>query len=163
MTVKQYPFFIKATVILIGLFYLVSILNSLSGILIPFAFAVLFSILLNPLFNRLLRYKIPRALAVLGTLLVAISFTVLLFYLLSSQVIQFGQSFPILKIKFNLLVDNLEGWINGQFGISIAKQIQFIKSALNSSQAVIGETIGTVFSTLSVMLLIPIYIFMLLI
>ena len=162
MTVKQYPFYIKATVILIGLFYLVSILNSLSGILIPFAFALLFSILLNPLFNRLLRFKIPRALAVLVTLLVGIGFTVLLFYLLSSQVIQFGQSFPVLKVKFNLMVNNLEGWINGQFGISTTKQMQFIKAALDSSQAVIGEAIGTVFSTLSVMLLIPIYVFMLL-
>jgi predicted PurR-regulated permease PerM len=96
MSVKQYPFYLKATIILIGLFYLVNILSLLSGILVPFAFAVLFSILLNPLYNRLLRFKIPKPLAVLLTLLSGIGFTALIFYLLSSQFVQFGQSFPIL-------------------------------------------------------------------
>ena len=162
MTIKHYPFYIKATVILIGLFYLVSILNVLSGILVPFAFAVLFSILLNPLFNRLIRLKLPRALAVLLTLLVGIGFTALVFYLLSSQVLQFGQSFPLLKIKFTQMIDNLEAWVNIEFGISTAKQVQFVKNALDSSQAAIGSVLGTVFGTLSVILLIPIYVFMLL-
>jgi len=60
MVVKQYPFYIKATVILIGLFYLVNILSALSGILVPFAFAVLFSILLNPLYNSRTAYLIGR-------------------------------------------------------------------------------------------------------
>ena len=162
MTVKQYPFYIKATVILIGLFYLVSILNVLSGILIPFAFAVLFAILLNPLYNRLLRFKMPRPLAVLCTLLVGIGFMALLGYLLSTQVAQFGQSFPILKVRFTEITDNLEHWISFKFGISIEKQILFVKNALDSSQAAIGTILGTVFGTLSLMLIIPIYVFMLL-
>jgi predicted PurR-regulated permease PerM len=80
MVVKQYPFYIKATVILIGLFYLVNILSALSGILIPFAFAVLFSILLNPLYNRLLGFKMPKPLAVLLTLLAGLAFTALIIY-----------------------------------------------------------------------------------
>ncbi|WP_428331487.1 AI-2E family transporter [Mucilaginibacter sp.] len=162
MTVKQYPFYIKATVILIGLFYLVSILNVLSGILVPFAFAILFAILLNPLYNRLLRFKMPRALAVFCTLLVGIGFMALLGYLLSTQVAQFGQSFPILKTRFTQITDNLEHWISFQFGLSIEKQIIFVKNALDSSQAAIGTILGTVFGTLSLMLIIPIYVFMLL-
>jgi len=162
MTIKQYPFYIKATVVLIGLFYLVSILNALAAILVPFAFAVLFAILLNPLYNWLLRRKLPRALAVLCTLLVGIGFMTLVGYLLSTQVAQFSQSFPILKVRFAQMTDNLEHWINLQFGVSIQKQILFVKNALDSSQAAIGTIISTVFGTLSLMLIIPIYIFMLL-
>lgn len=162
MTIKQYPFYIKATVVLIGLFYLVSILNTLAGILIPFAFAVLFAILLNPLYNRLSGYKLPKPLAVLCTLLIGIGFMTLIGYLLSTQIAQFGQSFPLLKIRFVQMTDSLESWISTQFGISIQKQVLFIKSIIDSSQAAIGGVIGTVFGTLSVMLLIPIYIFMLL-
>jgi predicted PurR-regulated permease PerM len=161
-TIKQYPFYLKATVILIGLFYLVSILSALSGILVPFVFAILFAVLLNPLYNRLLRFKIPRPLAVLLTVLVGIGFTVLVGYLLSSQVAQFGQSFPVLKVKFGLLTDNLEQWISLKFGVSIQKQVLFIKNALDSSEAAIGSIIGKVFGTLSLMLIIPIYVFMLL-
>jgi len=162
MTVKQYPFYIKATVILIGLFYLVSILNALSGILVPFAFAILFSILLNPLYNRLLGYKLPRPLAVLCTLLVGIGFMTMVGYLLSTQVAQFGQSFPVLKVRFAQMTDSLEHWISFQFGVSVQKQMVFLKNALDSSQAAIGTIVGTVFGTLSLMLIIPIYVFMLL-
>jgi len=162
MTIKQYPFYIKATVILIGLFYLVSILGALSGILVPFAFAILFAVLLNPLYNRLLRFKLPRPLAVLCTVLVGVGFMTLVGYLLSTQVAQFGQSFPILKSRFTQLTGSLEHWITLQFGVSIQKQILFIKNALDSSQAAIGSIIGTVFGTLSLMLIIPIYVFMLL-
>jgi len=162
MAVKEYPFYVKATVILIGLYYLVSILNLLGGILVPFAFAILFSILLNPLYNRLLRWRLPRVLAVLFTVLTGIAFMTLIGYLLSTQVAQFSQSFPILKLRFGQLTDSLEQWISFKFGISIQKQVLFLKSALDSSQAAIGSVIGTLFGTLTLILIIPIYIFMLL-
>jgi predicted PurR-regulated permease PerM len=162
MAAKEYPFYLKATVILIGLYYLVTIFNLLQGILIPFAFAVLFAILLNPLYNWLLRFKFPRPLAVLVTVLSGIGFFALIGYLLSSQVSQFSQSFPVLKVRFGQMTDGLEHWISQQFGVSIQKQIAFIKSALDSGQAAIGSIIGTVFGTLSLVLIIPIYMFMLL-
>jgi len=162
MTIKQYPFYIKASVILIGLYYLVSILNLLSGILVPFAFAILFAILLNPLYNRLLRFKMPRAPAVLLTVLTGVGFMTLIGYLLSTQISQFSQSFPVLKVRFGQMTGSLEHWISLQFGVSIQKQILFIRNALDSSQAAIGSILGTVFGTLSLLLIIPIYIFMLL-
>src|ERR1700744_4238721 len=104
MAEKDYPFYIKATVILIGMYYLVTILNMLQGILVPFAFAVLFAILLNPLYNWLLRFKFPRPLAVLVTVLSGIAFFALIGYLLSSQVSQFSQSFPVLKVRFGQMM-----------------------------------------------------------
>ncbi|MDP9076211.1 MAG: AI-2E family transporter [Bacteroidota bacterium] len=162
MTVKAYPFYLKATIILIGLYYMVSIMNALAGILVPFAFAALFAVLLNPLYNRLLRFKLPGALAVLCTVLVGIGFMTLLGYLLSTQVAQFGQSFPLLKVRFGQMTDSLEQWISVKFGVSIDKQVLFIKNALDGSQAAIGSIIGTVFGTISLMLIIPIYVFMLL-
>lgn len=162
MIMKQYPFYLKASIVLIGLYYLVAILNTLSNILIPFAFATLFAILLNPLYNRLLHYKFPRALAVLCTLLTGVAFMALLGYLLSTQFAQFGQSFPLLKVKLVQMVSNLETWVNSQFGVAIPKQVAFLKNALDSSQDLIGSTIGTMFGTLSLILVIPIYVFMLL-
>lgn len=162
MTIKQYPFYLKASVVVIGLYYLVSILNILSGILVPFAFALLFAILLNPLYNRLLDVKLPRALAVMLTVFTGVGFMFLISYLLSTQILQFGQSFPVLKIKFLRMIDELEYWINANFGIAVPKQIAFIKKALDSSQAFIGSTLGAVFGTLSLLLIIPIYVFMLL-
>src|ERR1700753_2465191 len=162
MAVKEYPFYLKATVILIGVYYLVTILNLLQGILIPFAFAVLFAILLNPLYNFLLRFKFPRPLAVLVTVLSGVAFFALIGYLLSSQVASFSQSFPVLKVRFAQMTDGLEHWISQQFGVSIDKQVAFIKKSLDSGSAAIGSIVGTVFGTLSLVLIIPIYMFMLL-
>src|ERR1700733_7460645 len=162
MTIKPYPFYIKATVVLIGLYYLVNILNLLSGILIPFAFAILFAILLNPVYNRLLRFKMPRALAVTLTVFFGIGCTAFIGYLLSTQVAQFGQSFPLLKVRFGQMTNSLEHWIRSEFGVSIQKQVLFFKNALDSSQAAIGSLLGTVFGTISLLLIIPIYVFMLL-
>jgi len=162
MAVKEYPFYLKATVILIGLYYLVTILNLLQGILIPFAFAVLFAILLNPLYNFLLRFKFPRPLAVLVTVLSGVAFFALIGYLLSSQVASFSQSFPVLKTRFGQMTVSLEHWISQQFGVSVDKQMAFARNALDSGSAAIGSIVGTVFGTLSLVLIIPIYMFMLL-
>jgi predicted PurR-regulated permease PerM len=162
MAAKQYPFYIKSTVILLGLILLVYILNSLGDIFVPIAFAAFLSILLNPLYNRLLRFNLPRPVAVLITLLIAITILSVVFYFLSTQMFQFGQSFPLLKIKFTQIIDSLEKWIYSEFGISTQRQVQFIKDALNSSQAMVGKTLGTVLGTLSLVFLIPVYIFMML-
>ncbi|MDF2432300.1 MAG: transport protein TqsA [Mucilaginibacter sp.] len=162
MLVKQYPFYFKSTVVLFGLILLVYILNTLAAILIPLAFAVLFSVLLNPLFNRFMQLKVPRAIAVLITLLIGVGFTTVIFYLLSTQLVQFGETFPLLKVRLGHLIDNLEQWIYLKSGISTQKQVAFIKNVIDSSQALIGSTIGTVFGTLSLILLVPVYVFMML-
>ncbi|MDB5008646.1 MAG: family transporter [Mucilaginibacter sp.] len=100
--------------------------------------------------------------AVLITLLIGVGFTTVIFYLLSTQLVQFGETFPLLKIRLGHLIDNLEQWIYFKSGISTQKQVAFIKSVIDSSQALIGSTIGTVFGTLSLILLVPVYVFMML-
>lgn len=160
--IKQYPFYLKSTVILFGLILMVYILNGLADILIPVAFAALLTILLNPLCNRFLRLKFPKPLAILLTLLIATVTLSLIFYFLSAQLYQFGQSFPIFKTKMTQLIEQVEHWINFSFGISTERQVQFLKDALNSSQAMVGRTLGTVLGTLSLIFLIPVYVFMLL-
>jgi predicted PurR-regulated permease PerM len=51
--------------------------------LVPLAFAAFLAILLNPLANRLQRYKIPRAAAIAIAMAVAILFVAAVFYFLS--------------------------------------------------------------------------------
>ena len=47
ISTKQYPFYLKSTVILFGLMLLVFALFTLKGILAPIAFALIIAILLN--------------------------------------------------------------------------------------------------------------------
>jgi len=160
--IKDQPFYIQATAVLFGLVLLVYILATLTDILVPLAFAAFLAILLNPLANRLQRYKIPRAAAIAIAMAVAILFVAAVFYFLSMQVIQFGDSLPMLKRKFAEMSLQLKDWIQATFGISVAKQDQMVKEALGNSQAMVGKTLGGLIGTLGIIFLLPVYIFFML-
>jgi len=160
--IKDQPFYIQSTAVLIGLSLLVYILVILADILVPLAFAAFIAILLNPLCNRLQKRKVPRALSIAIAMLVMILGVAIVFYFLSTQIVQFGDSLPMLKQKLGDITVSLKDWIQATFGVTVAKQDQVIKDALNNSQAMLGKTIGGVLGTLSIIFLLPVYIFMML-
>jgi len=162
MTVRKYPFYLKATIVLFGLILAVYTLKALSAILIPIACAILLAALLNPLFNRICRPGLPRAVSVTVTLLVGIIIVGSVMYLIWTQVAQFSSSLPVFKSRINALVAELEKWVFLHFGVTTDKQVAFIKNALDSGQSALTSTIGTFFTTVSLVLLIPTYVFMLL-
>jgi len=162
MLIKQYPFYLKATTILFGLSLFVMALYVLADLLVPISFSVLLAILLNPFYSRLRRWKIPKILAITLTLFTMIIFVVAVLYFLSSQMIQFGDTFPALKAKGGQIVLEIETWIQHTFGVSIQKQMLMLNDAANNSKGLVGQTIGSLFGLFSVLFLIPVYIFLLL-
>lgn len=162
MVTKQYPFYFKTTVILLGLVLFVFILQSLSGVLIPFSFALIIAILLNPLVNRLKKAGLSRVLAILASMLIGFIIISGVLYFLSSQILGFGENFPVLKEKFSILLSQLQHWVQQTFGLTIKKQVELINDALNSSATLLGKTVGSALGTLLVVLILPVYIFMLL-
>lgn len=161
MEIKKYPFYIKSTSVLLGLIAFVYMLAVLQDIIVPFAFAGLIAVLLNPLNNRLCRWM-PRMLAIIITITIAALLLAGLFYFLSSQIAQFGEMVPLLKKKFTMLLGELQHFLQAKFGISTAKQMQVISDAANSSKALVGQTLGSFIGIVGVIVLIPIYVFMLL-
>ena len=83
---KTYPFYIKAPVILFGLVLFFYVLHLLSSVLVPFAFAILLAMLLNPLASRLQR-TLPRGIAIFITIFAAIILVGVIIYLLSTQIL----------------------------------------------------------------------------
>ncbi|OKS85015.1 AI-2E family transporter [Mucilaginibacter polytrichastri] len=162
MAIKEYPFYLKTTVILFGLILLVYMLSTLGDILVPLAFALLMSILLNPLCNWLQKHKIPKALSIILSLLSTLILVGAIMYFLSSQTMAFSDSLPALKEKFGQIITDLESWVYTRFGIETQKQVAFIKNTMNGSKALVGRTLNTVLGTLSIVFLIPVYTFMLL-
>jgi predicted PurR-regulated permease PerM len=153
-----YPFFIKLAAILLILVLGVYILSTLADIFIPIAFAVLIAILLNPLYVRLEKLM-PKVPAILLSILLAVLVLAGLFYFLSTQINGFVSSIPLLQKKMDVLLAQAEVWSREHFGISVTRQI----ASLNSSGgSIIKSTVGTIIGTLGVVILIPIYIFMLL-
>ncbi len=162
MLIKQYPFYLKATTVLFGVSLLSMILYLLGDLLVPIAFSILLSILLNPFYNRLQRFKIPKILAIVLTLSALIVFVAGVLYFLSSQIIQFGDTLPALKAKGGQLILELEHWVQHTLGITVDKQMQLLNEAANNNKGLVGQTIGSLFGLFSVLFLIPVYIFLLL-
>ncbi|WP_158824979.1 AI-2E family transporter [Mucilaginibacter lacusdianchii] len=162
MQTKNYPFYIQATVTLFGLILFVYVLDSLSDILIPLAFAAFIAVLLNRLVNKLRKWGVPQVLSIVLAMLLAVIFVAGLFYFLSSQIASFSSTLPTLKAKFAHVVNDLKNYIFMHFGIDTQRQATFINDAMNNSKGLVGKTINTVLGTLSVVFLIPVYVFLML-
>lgn len=156
---KEYPFYIKSSVILLGLVILVFILSVLRDILVPLAFSVLIAILLNPLEVRLER-KLPKIVAIIISMLIALLVLAGIAYFLSSQISHFFDNIDAMKQKFTELLSNGQAWLEKTFGIATQKQTEMINEAANNSKAVIGQTLSGAIGVLSVVFLIPVYTFL---
>jgi predicted PurR-regulated permease PerM len=160
MAVKEYPFYLKTTVILFGLILLVYVFSQLADVLVPLAFAAFLAILLNPLSNRLERMGMRKIFAIILSLLIMATAVAGVFYFLSSQIAQFGESLPMLKQKFGAITADLKHFIAQTFSIPVPKQEQMIKDALDNSQTMVGGALGSLLGMLAVVFLLPVYIFL---
>ena len=159
---KRYPFFIRATVSIFGIMLLVCMLYILRDIMVPLAFALMIAILLNPFVNMLVRKKINRIVAISIALLVTILVVAGLMYFISSQIARFTDNMPMLEKKFSEIFHQLQLWLQRNYSLPISKQKQLLAEAGNSLKPLIGQTLGTVLGVLSVIVLLPIYIFLML-
>lgn len=156
---KEYPFYIKATVILLGLTILIFIFQILQDILIPLAFACLIAILLNPLSNRLDK-RLPKVQSIILTMFIASVIFILLIYFLSLRVTLFFDDLSTIREKFTHLLHELQNWLQSKLGITTRKQVELLNEALNNSKAMIGQTLSGVLGILSIIFLIPVYVFL---
>jgi predicted PurR-regulated permease PerM len=85
-----------------------------------------------------------------------------LVYFLSRQISVFSEAVPALKVKFYMIADQVEYFINRNFGIAIHKQIQILNNAIDGSGGYVGQTLSNILSGMIVIVLIPIYIFFIL-
>jgi len=160
--VKQYPFYIKSTVIIFGLVLICFALFNLKGILAPIAFAFIIAILLNPMVSKLQQKGIHKVVAIFLSLLLALLVVGGILYFISSQIMNFGENLPQLKIKFNEHFVHFQQWVSNNFNFSIQKQQKVIDDMLKSGQSLLGSALGGAVGTLGLIFLLPIYTFLLL-
>jgi predicted PurR-regulated permease PerM len=168
VTVKllKWPFYAKATLIITGLFALLTILYIGRGIIVPFIFAVIIAILLSPVVNFFVRIKINRLIAIAITLVLSLLTIAALGVLMFSQIGRFSESLPVLADKLTEALNQSINWASGYFDISTQKINTWLDSTkgelIESSGTAIGKTILSLGSLLVVIFLVPVYIFMIL-
>ncbi len=160
--VKQYPFYLKSTVIIFGLVLICYALFNLKDILAPIAFSFIIAILLNPMVGKLQRKGVHKVVAIFLSLLLALIIVGGILFFISSQVMNFGENLPQLKIKFNEHFVHFQHWISANFKFSIQKQQKAIDDMLKSGQSLLGSALGGALGTLGLIFLVPIYTFLLL-
>jgi predicted PurR-regulated permease PerM len=159
---QKQPFYIRATVILFGLVLCSFALANLRGILIPFSFALFLAVLLNPLTDRLMLWKIPKVPAIALSLVIAIITICAVWYFLTTQMMHFTAQLPALEKRSAELLARLQQYLLIHFNIDMARQDQYIQQAKAGIKPLIGQMLGTVVGTMTMIFLLPIYTFLLL-
>jgi predicted PurR-regulated permease PerM len=158
------PFYAKVTIILIGLFVLTWILFYTQAIIVPLIFSMILAILLHPAVLFFQKLKINRVVAILITLTLAFAILTAVGIFIISQASMFGEAWPKMVEKFTDLLNNLTSWASGYFDISPRKITTWISQAKDELIDIptIGHTLISVGSSMFLLILIPVYIFMLL-
>jgi len=131
-------------------------------IIIPMAFAAFFAIVMLPLINRLER-KIKTVWAILFVLLTFSTVLVLLSWLIIDQLIALVNDLPDLQTRLEVFTTNLSHTLKNDFGISLSEQNSFIKETAKTVSGYLGDVLVSTSNLLSLIIQIPIYIFLFLI
>ncbi|HZV70744.1 MAG TPA: AI-2E family transporter [Saprospiraceae bacterium] len=162
----QLPFYARVTLILIGFFILISMLSIGKSIIVPLLFAAIFSILLNAVVDWLVKHKIDRVVAIASTVIVAVVIGALFAVWISSKANLLLDALPALDEKFDQLQQQIANWVSANFGVDADKINYWINKGradlMQAGQGSIGNTLVSVGSILAVLLLLPVYIFLLL-
>ncbi|WP_242928241.1 AI-2E family transporter [Pontibacter vulgaris] len=157
------PAYFKYTVILLGLLLLMYVLETFKPVLMPLAFAGLFALLLLPITRKLEMWRLPRAIAILCSLILIIIILVLLIWFLSSQLISLTSELETIEENFDKLLANVQEFLYHKFGIVPSNKGELIRTAIGNvreyATSLVGGTISTTTGALSLITIIPIFIF----
>jgi len=137
-------------------------------ILVPLLFSTYIAMLMTSFCNRLERWKLPRSLAAFVALLLISALIAALLYFIITQLQNFTDDFQSdVQDNLNKLVININQSVLDFCGLDLGMGLGFemkkIIAFINSGNTNIRELVMMTLGTLSTMLLLPIFIFFLLI
>lgn len=131
-------------------------------IVVPILISALLSIIFLPVVNRL-----QKKLSLTFSVIIVLIFTFLIFagfiWIVGDQLARLVQDLPNLETKFNNLVDNVSNQLRSLLGMSQAEQSQMVKDGLKEISTYATNLLVSTTNTLSLLVQIPIYMFLFLI
>ena len=162
----KFPFFVRVSLFFIGAFAFISMLYIGKALLLPLIFALVIAIVLHPVVNILTRFRINRVVAIVLTLFVTIIVITAFSSFIISQIVRFSDTWPKMVVKLTDSLNEAVIWISGNFDIRPQKVFEWIEKTrsefINISGSAIGNTLLNVGNGLIVILLAPVYVFMIL-
>ena len=157
---RRYPFYLKTTVVLLGLTLVVNALFALKEILVPLAFAILIAVLLNRLTSLFEKWGISKFWSILMAIVFGFAVIAALAYFISTELASFSDQLPLFKKKFGILIEKLQHTISHEMGITLKSQNQYIAETEAGMKPLLTSGLGTVMGTLSMIFLLPVYTFL---
>ncbi|MBF9140194.1 AI-2E family transporter [Hymenobacter properus] len=157
----QFPLYVKAPLILLGLALAVFTIHIASEIIFPLFFAAIFAIMLHPVEQWLLRHRVPKLLAITLTVVLGVTALLGLLYFIYLEASQLSSQMPLFKKKFAQTTAEVHQWLQSRFGVSDEKLRGYLSELGNRASALLGGTLSAVSGLLVVATLIPVYIFLL--
>ena len=168
MTFTKVPPYIKAVYISLLIIIIIFVMVMAKPILVPLLFSTYIAMLMTSFCNRLERWKLPRSLAAFVALLLISALIAALLYFIITQLQNFTDDFQSdVQDNLNKLVININQSVLDFCGLDLGMGLGFemkkIIAFINSGNTNIRELVMMTLGTLSTMLLLPIFIFFLLI
>ena len=163
-TPTKFPLYAKLSLLLIGLYFSISMLSITQDILLPIIYAIIIATLISPAVNYLVKKRLNRVVSI--TLVLAFSFLIVagVIAFVVSQASMLSDAWPQLTAKFQSLLEQAVTWASGCFNISERKINVWLMNEkaelISNSRSLIGTTLTRVGGVLSSTFLTPVDIFM---
>jgi predicted PurR-regulated permease PerM len=157
------PSYAKIACVLLSLVIIIYGLHALQGLLIPLVFAILFSVLLFPLAQRLENWRVPRILAITLCLILTLAVIVGILYAVSMQISSFAEVIPQLIKRGNEYLAQLQTYADERLNIDRQRQVnevrKYLNQALSEGGTILTSTLLATTSTLTDVFLVLLFIF----
>ena len=134
-----------------------------SDLVVPLAFAAFLAIVMLPIVKKLEKRRLGTALSITIVLVGTVIILSLLMWIVIDQIVGLVNDLPNLQAKFVLFLGEASGTLEQDFGISISEQNKLVGEFVRTVGTYLGSVLISTTNTLSVLVQIPIYIFLILI
>lgn len=135
------------------------------SVIVPLTFSIFFAILLLPVSQWIERYKIPRVFSSFSAILFGIVLSSGILFFFYSQMTNFAQDADMFVERLNEMLASANQFLGNYFAIETIRLDQVAQTLINFIRENVGsitQQIGGAASTLTSLLLVPIFVFLIL-
>ena len=162
----EMPLTVKRSIELLGIVLIGTVLVIGNDIIMPIIMAFFISILLLPIFRKLVKLKFPEVVAIILPILLLAIFLGLIVWFFSAQFAMLVQDFPEIKKNVGIHIQSLQSWIGRISNFSTNEQAKFLQDKSDDLLGMAGKAASGAAVTLSSVFvfvgLLPIYIYLML-
>lgn len=157
------PYSVRLAAVLISIMIVILGLFWLQDLLILVAFSLILAMVLLPVCRRIENVGIPRSISIFICLLISVFLISGLLLLLSLQIIEFSNDWPVFIKKAEKWIAGLQSFLSHNLNISRKKQMLELSNQtiglLKNSGTILTATFSTILHLVTTLILIPIFMF----